>query len=66
MPEVARVFCATANPTKVVVASSSHSDGTPMRGVIGVLDGFASAGVETEKDAEDRKDFLRNIGYKIK
>jgi hypothetical protein len=60
LPEVCSIFCATANPLEVVVASSG--DG---RGIIGVIDGASPKGIETEKDAAARKDFLRKIGYKF-
>ncbi len=57
--EVCRVFCATANPVEVVIAQTEQG-----RGVLGVIDGFASKGIETEKDIAARKEFLRTIGYK--
>ena len=57
--EVCRVFCATANPLQVLVAETEKG-----RGVVGVVDGEPPLGVETEKDVEDRKSFLRRIGYK--
>lgn len=56
---VARVYCATANPTAVVVAKSGER-----RGIIGVLDGYSPLGKENEKDVVERKNFLRTIGYK--
>jgi len=57
--EVCGVFCATANPVDVIVAENGRG-----RGILGVIDGERPKGVETEKDAEDRKAFLRKIGYK--
>jgi hypothetical protein len=57
--EVCRVFCATANPVEVVIAQTAQG-----RGVLGVIDGFASRGIETEEDIAARKGFLRTIGYK--
>lgn len=57
--EVCNVFCATANPLWVVVA---ESDGK--RGVLGVIDGDAPKGVESDAEKEHRKAFLRRIGYK--
>ena len=60
-PEVARVFCATANPTEVLVAQTEQG-----RGILGIVDGFAPKGVEGEEDVAWRKNFLRMIGYKIK
>jgi adenosine/AMP kinase len=57
--EVCTIFCATANPVDVIVAENKLG-----RGVVGVIDGERPKGVETAKDAEDRKAFLRKIGYK--
>jgi adenosine/AMP kinase len=61
VPEVARIFCATANPVEVLVAQTEQG-----RGILGVIDGFSPKGVEDEKGIAWRKDFLRMIGYKIK
>jgi len=61
VPEVARVFCATANPTEVLVAQTEQG-----RGILGVVDGFSPKGVEDEEGISWRKDFLRMIGYKTK
>jgi len=58
-PEVCRIFCATANPLEVVVASTPQG-----RGVLGVIDGSSPKGVETPSDRAQRKEFLRKIGYK--
>jgi adenosine/AMP kinase len=58
--EVCRVFCATANPTEVVVAETDQG-----RGVLGVIDGFSPKGIEGEEDIAWRQDFLRTIGYKL-
>ncbi len=58
-PEVCRIFCATANPLQVLVAAAPHG-----RGVVGVIDGFSPKGVETDEDRQERRDFLRRIGYK--
>ena len=58
-PEVCRVFCATANPLQVVVAETEQG-----RGVMGVVDGFKSKGIEREKDVALRKELLRKFGYK--
>jgi uncharacterized protein len=60
VPEVCRIFCATANPTEVVVAETEQG-----RGVVGVIDGARPKGVETEEDVAWRKGFLRQIGYKL-
>lgn len=59
VPEVCRIFCATANPTEVVLIESEQG-----RGILGVVDGFVPKGVEDEGEIEWRKDFLRKIGYK--
>lgn len=59
VPEVCRIFCATANPLEVILAESEQG-----RGILGVIDGFASKGIETDDDIEKRKDLLRKIGYK--
>jgi len=60
VPEVCRIFCATANPTQVLVAETSQG-----RGIAGVVDGFPPKGVEGEADIEWRRKFLRQIGYKL-
>ena len=60
VPEVARIFCATANPTEVLVAQTGQG-----RGILGVVDGFAPQGAEDEEGIAWRKDFLRRIGYKL-
>jgi adenosine/AMP kinase len=60
LPEVCRIFCATANPVEVIIAESAEG-----RGILGVIDGMKSKGIEDDKDIEDRKGFLRKIGYKI-
>lgn len=59
VPEVCRIFCATANPTQVIVAQSEQG-----RGILGVIDGFSPKGIEGEEDIAWRKNFLRQIGYK--
>jgi uncharacterized protein len=59
VPEVARIHCATANPVEVVLAQTGQG-----RGILGVIDGFSSKGIETDADIEKRKGFLRMIGYK--
>ena len=60
VPEVCSIFCATANPTEVIVAESPRG-----RGIVGVIDGNPPKGVETAADVEARMGFLRNIGYKL-
>jgi len=59
VPEVCSIFCATANELEVVVAESSNG-----RGVIGVIDGQGPLGVESDEEVKERKEFLREIGYK--
>ena len=59
VPEVCSIFCATANPVEVIIAESELG-----RGIMGVIDGLKPKGIETDKDKQDRKDFLRKIGYK--
>ncbi len=58
--EVARIFCATANPVQVLVASTPQGNG-----IVGVVDGAAPKGVESEKDRADRRAMLRKFGYKF-
>jgi len=60
VPEVCRIFCATTNPTEVVLAETGQG-----RGILGVVDGSSPLGVEGEEDIAWRKDFLRRIGYKL-
>jgi len=60
VPEVCGIFCATANPVNVIIAE--EGDG---RGILGVIDGKKSKGIETEADIKERKKFLRDIGYKL-
>jgi adenosine/AMP kinase len=59
VPEVCRVFCATANPLEVIVAQTEQG-----RGVLGVIDGSPPQGVEKAEDITKRHDLLRAIGYK--
>jgi uncharacterized protein len=60
VPEVCRIYCASANPTQVLVAETPQG-----RGIVGVVDGMPPKGVEAEPDIEWRKKFLRQIGYKL-
>jgi len=60
VPEVVNIYCATANPIEVIFIETEQG-----RAIIGVVDGFKSKGIETEGDVEERKQFLRKIGYKI-
>ena len=60
VPEVCQVFCATANSVQVIVAETERG-----RGILGVIDGVKTRGVETDSDIQTRKEFLRKIGYKL-
>jgi len=60
VPEVCRVYCATANPVEVVVASSTLGNG-----ILGVIDGQGPKGTETAEDVKERKELLRKFGYKL-
>lgn len=60
VPEVCRIFCATANPLQVVIAETEEG-----RGILGVIDGMKTKGVETEEDIAARKALLRRFGYKL-
>lgn len=59
VPEVCHIFCATANPTQVIIAESQQG-----RGILGVIDGSSPRGIEGDEDIAWRKNFLRMIGYK--
>jgi len=60
VPEVCRIFCATANPTEVVVAETEQG-----RGILGVVDGSRPRGIEEAADIDWRRGLLRKIGYKF-
>ena len=60
VPEVCRIYCATANPTEVIVAETNQG-----RGILGVVDGSSPKGVEGEDDIAWRKGFVWQIGYKL-
>jgi adenosine/AMP kinase len=60
VPEVCRVFCASANPVEVIVAETAQG-----RGILGVVDGIRSRGIETDTDIAVRRAFLKQIGYKF-
>lgn len=60
VPEVCHIFCATANPTQVIIGESAQG-----RGILGVIDGFKSKGVEDEQGVAWRKGLLRQFGYKL-
>ncbi|MFO7941951.1 MAG: adenosine-specific kinase [Bacillota bacterium] len=59
-PEVCTVHCATANPVTVIVAETEQG-----RAVLGTVDGGSPLGVENEEDVQNRRDLLRNLGYKF-
>ena len=60
VPEVCRIFCATANPVEVVLAETDQG-----RGILGVIDGGKSQGIEDQAGIAWRKELLRKIGYKL-
>ena len=60
VPEVCRIYCATANPVEVIVAETEQG-----RGILGVVDGVTTKGFESEEDVTERKELLRAIGYKL-
>jgi adenosine/AMP kinase len=60
IPEVCHVYCATANPVEVIIAETEQG-----RGILGVIDGIRTKGIEDETGIQWRKDFLRKIGYKL-
>jgi adenosine/AMP kinase len=62
--EVCSIYCATANPTKVIIVESDLREGIG-RGILGVIDGFIPKGIENNEDINWRKEFIRNIGYKL-
>ena len=60
VPEIVNIYCASANPIEVIFVETEQG-----RAILGVVDGFKSKGIETEKDVEERKQFLRKTGYKV-
>jgi hypothetical protein len=60
VPEVCTIYAATANPLEVVIVETNQG-----RGIVGVVDGLKSKGIEAEEDIKARKEFLRKIGYKL-
>ncbi|MCW4018141.1 MAG: adenosine-specific kinase [Candidatus Bathyarchaeota archaeon] len=60
VPEVCGIYAATANPLEVVVAETEQG-----RGIMGVIDGFKTKGIETDENVKERRGFLRKIGYKL-
>ena len=59
VPEVCHIYCATANPTQVLVALTEEGNA-----ILGVVDGESPRGIEGAEDIAWRKEFLRKIGYK--
>lgn len=60
VPEIVTVYCATANPVEIIIVDTEQG-----RAILGVVDGFKPKGIETDDDIDERKKFLRNIGYKF-
>lgn len=60
VPEVCTIYAASANPLEVLIVETSQG-----RGIIGVVDGEKSKGIEAEKDITERHNFVRKIGYKL-
>jgi uncharacterized protein len=60
VPEIVNIYCASANPIEVIFVETEQG-----RAILGIVDGFKSKGIETENDVEERKQFLRKIGYKM-
>ncbi|MGE5684423.1 MAG: adenosine-specific kinase [Nitrososphaerota archaeon] len=60
VPEIVTIYCATANPVEILFVDTQQG-----RAIIGVVDGFKPKGLETSHDIDERKKFLRNIGYKF-
>ncbi|MBI4318942.1 MAG: adenosine-specific kinase [Chloroflexi bacterium] len=58
--EVCTIYCASANPVEVILAETDQG-----RGVLGVIDGFKSKGIESDQDIQARKELLRKSGYKV-
>jgi adenosine/AMP kinase len=60
VPEVCAILAATANPLEIIIAETEQG-----RGIIGVIDGYKSKGVESEENVRERREFVRKIGYKL-
>ena len=60
VPEVCTIYAATSNPLEVIIAETKQG-----RGIVGVIDGLKSKGIETEEGIRARKEFLRKVGYKL-
>lgn len=64
VPEVCCIFCATANPTRIIIAETNQGKERG-RGILGVIDGYSPKGIENEEERILRKKLLRDIGYKL-
>lgn len=60
VPEIVNIYCATANPVEILFVDTLQG-----RAIVGVVDGYKPKGIETMSDVDERKKFLRNIGYKF-
>jgi len=60
VPEVCTIFAATSNPLEIIIAETAQG-----RGIVGVVDGLKSKGIETDENIKERREFLRKIGYKL-
>jgi adenosine/AMP kinase len=60
VPEVCTIFAATSNSLEIIIAETAQG-----RGIIGVVDGLKSKGIETDANIKERREFLRKIGYKL-
>jgi uncharacterized protein len=60
VPEIVNFYCATANPVEIIFVDTEQG-----RAILGVVDGFKPMGIETDNDIDERKKFLRKIGYKF-
>jgi len=60
VPEIVNVYCATSNPVEIIFVETEQG-----RAILGVADGFKPKGIETDNDIDERKKFLRKIGYKF-
>ncbi len=60
VPEVSRIFCATANPVQVIIGTTNSG-----KSILGIVDGGAASGIESSSDKKERREFLRKIGYKL-
>ena len=60
VPEIVTIYCATANPIEIVIAETKQG-----KAILGIIDGSKPKGIESEADKEERKEFLRKIGYKF-